>query len=71
MGVFHGVILTLPVWCGAAILSIALFVPTGTVTATRQVQMHIPGRALLAVSDVLPIRDLVLLVVPLNFRIDL
>jgi hypothetical protein len=39
--------------------------------ATSQVQMNIPGRALLGVSDVLPIRDLVLLVVPLNSRIDL
>ena len=39
--------------------------------ATRKVQMNIPGRTLLGVSDVLPIRDLVLLVVPLNFRIGL
>jgi len=68
---FHAVILTLPLWCGAAFLSIALFVPTGTVMATRKVQMNIPGRTLLGVSDVLPIRDLVLLVVPLNSRIDL
>ena len=47
MGVFHAVILTLPLWCGAAFLSIALFVPTGTMAATREAQMDIPDGVLL------------------------
>ena len=37
----------MPLWCGVEFLSIALFVPTGTLTVTREARMNIPDGALL------------------------
>ena len=36
-------------WSGVEFLSIAIFVPPGTLTATREAQMNIPDGALLAI----------------------